>query len=332
MKRKTKEEFSSQLSSLVGTEYTLCSDYVNNSTKVILRHSRCGQTFAITPNNFLKGRRCPHCNKMRHKTEEELRAQIRQKNHSMYLLDGYTTVNKPARFYHMDCGRIFEATPASILAGKHCPFCYDSTTGKSERFQNDLNERFGGRIFLLEQFKGMSTPCMFRCGKCGNSFIAKPKTLTRFVRCPICADEDPKTKIERFLDVAGFQYDRNYNVYESCMLKFDFYIKELNIAIDYNGKFYYNNIKGIKPLNDEKGKKKIKDGYCKTHKIKLLRIPFWKYDKIDEILYDMFMEIDAKSSMTKFNLWRQSQHLGSYKQWKKENSIDKRFVKKYSKQ
>jgi predicted nucleic-acid-binding Zn-ribbon protein len=75
-KRKTPEEFSSEISSLGKGEYTLLSDYINNKEYVRLKHS-CGNEYDVSPVNFIKGHRCPKCSLVSSNGEDELLEFIR---------------------------------------------------------------------------------------------------------------------------------------------------------------------------------------------------------------------------------------------------------------
>jgi len=62
-KKKTTEEFKSEVKSLVGDEYVVLDKYVNNKTKITFQHKKCGKSYQVTPKDFTKknGNRCPYC-------------------------------------------------------------------------------------------------------------------------------------------------------------------------------------------------------------------------------------------------------------------------------
>jgi very-short-patch-repair endonuclease len=76
-----------------------------------------------------------------------------------------------------------------------------------------------------------------------------------------------------------------------CPLRFDFFLVDYNILIEYDGEHHYAPInKGYRDklvhestkINDE-----IKNKYIAEKGIGLLRIPYWEYDKIAEILIEV---------------------------------------------
>ena len=76
-------------------------------------------------------------------------------------------------------------------------------------------------------------------------------------------------------------------------LPFDFYIPSLNIAIEYDGEDHYMFVfrgkgdtyeKAFNRFIGTKVRDTIKTMYCKENNIKLIRIPYWDFDRIEEIL------------------------------------------------
>lgn len=62
--KKSTSEFEEELLRLYpDKEFILIGEYKNNKTKVTLKHSKCGKTFDIRPNDFLNRRTCTECSK-----------------------------------------------------------------------------------------------------------------------------------------------------------------------------------------------------------------------------------------------------------------------------
>ena len=58
---KSKIEYSDQVNMITNGEYEVIEDYVNTHTKILHKHTTCGNIYPVTPNKFLYGRRCPVC-------------------------------------------------------------------------------------------------------------------------------------------------------------------------------------------------------------------------------------------------------------------------------
>jgi hypothetical protein len=61
--QKTTEQFKKEIYDLVENEYSVIGKYINAGTKILMRHSECGNEFDMRPNSFLSGHRCPICTK-----------------------------------------------------------------------------------------------------------------------------------------------------------------------------------------------------------------------------------------------------------------------------
>lgn len=59
--RKGTEKFKREVIELVGNKYTVLGEYINTDTKIKMKHNKCGHIYNVTPNNFLRGKRCPKC-------------------------------------------------------------------------------------------------------------------------------------------------------------------------------------------------------------------------------------------------------------------------------
>lgn len=67
-------------------------------------------------------------------------------------------------------------------------------------------------------------------------------------------------------------------------LRYDFYLPDYNLLIEFDGEQHYFDIRYEGEVNDVNKRDKMKDNYAKEHNIDLLRIPFWEIDNIEKIL------------------------------------------------
>lgn len=68
-------------------------------------------------------------------------------------------------------------------------------------------------------------------------------------------------------------------------LKFDFYLPDQNIMIECQGQQHYFSVDmfgGEEQFNKQLKYDQKKKDYCLTHNIKLIEIPYWDYDKLNE--------------------------------------------------
>lgn len=96
-------------------------------------------------------------------------------------------------------------------------------------------------------------------------------------------------RVKAYLENNGINFNRNYQ-FEDCVrvrkLKFDFYLPNKNICIEYDGEHHYQENKYFGEGNLEYMNKNdlIKSEYCTENNINLIRIPYWDLDKIESIL------------------------------------------------
>ena len=96
-------------------------------------------------------------------------------------------------------------------------------------------------------------------------------------------------RILQFLEKQNIKYELQKR-YKDCkdkkQLPFDFYLPDYNYCIEFDGYQHYHKAKYDTDLSFELRKRhdKIKTEYCKSNGIKLIRIPYYEYNKIDEKL------------------------------------------------
>lgn len=104
--------------------------------------------------------------------------------------------------------------------------------------------------------------------------------------CPRCSQSYPEKRIMVFLLNKGINVESEKR-FDQCksiaVLPFDFYLTDLNICIEFDGKHHYENVYNVQnwktPVHDA-----IKTKYCLENKIKLIRIPYWEMNNIETIL------------------------------------------------
>ena len=73
--KKTTDIFKNEVYDLVKDEYTILGEYITARDKISVKHNKCNTVYDVTPDNFLRGCRCPKCSKskLENKTEEFLK-------------------------------------------------------------------------------------------------------------------------------------------------------------------------------------------------------------------------------------------------------------------
>ena len=137
-------------------------------------------------------------------------------------------------------------------------------------------------------------------------------SLTHFkesvIPCRYCNVTKGEYRVQKWLDNNHIKYDPQHT-FNNCVsirkLRFDFYLIDYNICIEYDGQGHYFPINFCNDKNlmielFELGQErdKIKTKYCIDNNIKLIRIPYWDYDNIENILDKELKNIITESSET----------------------------------
>lgn len=100
-------------------------------------------------------------------------------------------------------------------------------------------------------------------------------------------------RVRHVLRESNFTFSEQHK-FDDCKfyrpLPFDFYIPNLNIAIEYDGRQHFEISEyfgGLDSFINTIIRDTIKNDYCRRNNIRLIRIPYWEFDNIEEILSDL---------------------------------------------
>lgn len=132
---------------------------------------------------------------------------------------------------------------------------------------------------------------------CGNHFFTSAQALlSGNTKSCGCVKSHNEIRIRKFLQKHNIKYEAQktfIGCIDNALLKFDFYLPEYNIVIEYDGEFHYIEFEKLKTnLNAQKRRDEIKTRYCEENDIILLRIPYWEKDNIESILSE-WLNIDC---------------------------------------
>ena len=131
-KSKNNDQFKQEVRSLVGDEYTFLDDYVNNKTKLRVKHNKCGNVYKVKPGNFFIGRRCPYCTTNALKSNAQFKQEVKNLVGDDYtFLEPYQGALVKIKVKHNKCGTIYKVKPSHFLDGSRCPYCAINTKAKT---------------------------------------------------------------------------------------------------------------------------------------------------------------------------------------------------------
>lgn len=168
------------------------------------------------------------------------------------------------------------------------------------KYAKDLTGKRFGKLVAIRRTdqKDSTNHCwMWECQcDCGNKVLVGTNNLMRKrggVRSCGCLLSKGEAVIGNLLEQLKLSYTKQQN-FDNCInpktkkkLKFDFYIHKLNLCLEYDGQqhFYYKDNKGWNNKENFETRQyldSIKNQYCKEYNIKLIRIPYWDYDRLNK--------------------------------------------------
>lgn len=276
-------------------------DYVNARKKVVITCPIHGD-FEQLPYNHLMGKGCNKCSidKNKKKFTKSLSDFIKQSNlkhHNFYDYSKANYINDSTKL-NIICpihGEFLQM-PNKHLGGQGCPYCKISKTkqtnikkyselfpNKSSRVHNNFYD------YSNTNYIDAKTPVSIICPKHG-VFKQIPSNHLDGKGCPKCNQSRGESKIERYLIDNNIKYE-SQKKFDDCVknkkLAFDFWLFDKNMLIEFDG------LQHFLPLGFQGGQKKleytkecdrIKDEYCISKNIRLLRIYYKEINKIDDIL------------------------------------------------
>lgn len=318
-KRMTDEQFNKLIFEKHGNEFIILEKYKNIRTKIKVVHNsqKCNYyTWYTTPSTLLNKGGCPRCNyintsKRFRKTNEEFLQDLSLiMNLNEYdLLDEYKTCRTKIKIRHCSskCNNYtWITTPEQLLKGQRCPICSGNIIN-DEQFKKQVYNQVGNEYEVLGEYIKENTKILMKHNKCNHEWYVTPQNfIHNKSRCPNCSTESRKgeSKIMGLLNSNKIPFIKEYRISE-CKYKralpFDFaifYDKEqtkLKCLIEYDGQQHFEarTFGGISQerANDNllyvQNNDNIKNTYCENKNIKLIRIPYWEFDNIENILSDI---------------------------------------------
>jgi predicted nucleic acid-binding Zn-ribbon protein len=301
---KSHDQFVDEVRELVEEEYTVEGEYVDSVTKIGFQHMECGSYFDMRPSAFLKGQRCPECFGTRKKTIEEFIDAVASVdlNGEYIVLGDYVRNDMPIKMYHTVCGNeIFPRPSDFLLSGNRCIYCSGHAQKDTDKFMDDVFKIVENEYSVLGEYVNSDTKITMRHEVCGHIFDVVPNNFLRGSRCPRCNQSKGEKRIESFLSNSGIRFEPQYRIAE-CKnkrpLPFDFAIFDdyqgLVCLIEFDGMQHFKltrrrNAEDL--LRRVQKHDQIKNKYCADNNIKLIRIPYTDFDRIEEILASELSEI-----------------------------------------
>ena len=280
--------------------YTLLSDtYVNNLTKLKMTCA-VGHDVEICFANFKNGHRCCYCSGKRQKTYKEVRDTV--ENAGYKLLSKSYQSNSIKLEFLCPVGHNFTMAYGDFQQGRRCPVCAIAIRRQKRFLKYEAVKECvesDGYILLSEVYQRKKAKLLMQCPE-GHVFHKSYDHFSRGQRCPICQESRGESRVSAYLTSQNILFHKEHS-FPDCrnieLLRFDFAVydsyNQLVFLVEYDGEYHYFPIDGAKSLKKQQYHDSLKNTYCSTNSIPLLRIPYTQFDNIEAIL---------SAELTKYNL------------------------------
>ncbi len=195
--------------------------------------------------------------------------------------------------HHLDKGVQVIKYNNLLISNGRCKYCIGR-----ERTEDDLQKeinQLNSNITILD-YKNYSQPIKVKCDICGHEWVTTGVNLTQGHRCPNCYKSKFEVDVQTILEHNNINYISQYRISDckdKLALPFDFYLPDRNILIEVDGEGHYIPIRrsasmtesdAIDNLKLTQYHDKIKTEYCLHNNIKLVRIPYWERDNLENYL------------------------------------------------
>ena len=312
--KKTHEEFMKDFYNQNPNAHNIeiLGEYVNNKTPIKCKCKIDGHEWTPIPNDLLsKGSGCPKCKlqtqiQKQTKTHEEFIQEMQEINPNIEILGEYQGSKTPIKCKCKIDGYEWTPTPNSLLREQGCPKCYSRSlsirqTKTHEQFIQEMQE-INPNIEILGEYEGSDKTIKCKCKIDGHEWLPLPSNLLNGSGCPKCNSSKGEKAISKYLKDNNMDFIEQHR-FENCKhkntLPFDFYLPNLNVAIEFDGADHYMIFtrsknetyeQAMDRFIDRKIRDTIKTWYCEQNNVKLIRIPYWEFENIEEILNKELLE------------------------------------------
>jgi hypothetical protein len=281
-------------------------EYVNNKTKIKIICPEHGE-FNQIPKNHSNGNGCPICaiSSKRAKQSKDISILINEfkkinNNKYDYSLVEYINNKTKVKVICPEHGE-FKVGPSHHLNGVGCSKCSLNYRKSNDEYIKDCSVIHNNKYdYTFVKFKNNKSDILVICPEHGK-FKQNAGHHLYGSGCPSCKQSIGEREIQKILDINNIKYQKEKK-FDDCLsnlgykLKFDFYLVDYNMCIEYDGVQHFRPIEyfgGHESFLKTKENDDIKDEYCIKNNIILKRISY--NQKLDFNVNKIINEIMKKN-------------------------------------
>jgi len=282
-RKKTKTDWLEDFKKVHSDKYDYSKvNYIDSRTKIEIICPIHG-SFWKTPELHLNNYGCNICNKKNYLKSKNIIKDFKKVHGDKYdyskvnYIDSRTKIEIICPIHGS-----FWKTPELHKLGNSCPKCslrIKSFSIHLKDFKKVHNDKYD---YSKVNYISSHIKIKIICPEHG-SFFQTPANHKRGHGCPKCSESKGERKIREFLEENNINYSQEIKLFDNY--RFDFYLEDLNITIEYDGKQHYepvNYFGGLEGFLKTQERDKIKTEYCIKNDIRIIRIGY--FEDIEEVL------------------------------------------------
>lgn len=297
----TQEQFIKNAKSVHGDKYDYSKTiYKNASEKVIITCPIHGD-FEQLSMSHMKGHGCNFC---RHEyiktnsrdTQEEFIRKAKEVHGDKFLYDKVEYVNSQTKVL-IGCREhgYFYKIPAAHIAGNGCQRCYGNHKSTTEEFIEKANKVHNNFFDYSKVVYNMNKDKLTIICPDHGEFLQSANSHLRGNGCIRCHESKGERFIASVLDKHNVKYIREFKFPEYMLLRYDFYLPDKNLIIEFHGEQHYIPIDyfgGEEALRQTQFRDNFKRSLAREHGIRVIE---FNYRHRTSLTSEKFEEIIIKN-------------------------------------
>lgn len=216
--------------------------------------------------------------------------------HLITTIDDYIDVRMDAHFI---CSKHGHQTMMleNLIHGHKCIDCSYEERGEEKRHSTQYIKEYieginNNKLLNPEEYQGTFVRNLNILCSCGKIFTTSFSNYSRagVNKCYSCSckESSGEQRIRKFLEYNNIEFIQEKRFVDCRDIKplpFDFYLPKYNLIIEFDGQHHFEEV-GFANHEITKRHDAVKDQYCQSHNIDLLRIPYWEGSNIENIIVD----------------------------------------------
>jgi len=248
----------------------------------------CYEVKTIKKAEQLYTRQMNSCKDCKEISKENYLNRVKEINPHIEIVSEFKGAQKPIQYICPNCYEVKELKRAEQLYNNKMNSCNDCKGLTEEEYLNRVKE-INPHIKVVSEFKGTYNSIQYICPNCHEIKTVKQARYLYIAPnyvCPTCSGsismgERTTQQVLEELNLA-FETQKTFeDLKDKTYLRFDFYLPDDNICIEYQGKQHYEPIDyfgGEEGFKEQLKRDNLKRQFCKENNIKLIEIP---YDETD---------------------------------------------------